>query len=131
MFKTNRGLLRFILLSIITCGIYPLVFYSALSTDIDYIAKRRDGKSTMHFVLLFFIVGPITCEIATLVWFHRISARIGDEARARGIGTDFGAGTFWLWNVLGSLILIGPFVYMAKLCKTMNLICLNYNQRGF
>jgi len=34
------------------------------------------------------------------------------------------------WLVLGSLILIGPFVYMAKLCTAMNLLAENYNING-
>lgn len=129
--KTNRGMIKTILLSFITCGIYALVFYSSLGENINLVASRRDGKKTMHFCLLFFLVGPITCGIGTLVWNHKISQRIGDEARARGIATNFGAGTFWLWNILGTLILVGPFVYLYKLCKTMNAVCENYNLRGF
>ncbi|MBQ2282947.1 MAG: DUF4234 domain-containing protein [Agathobacter sp.] len=129
-FKTDRGMLKVILLSIITCGIYGLVFYSSLGENINEIASRYDNKKTMHYCLLFFLVGPITCEIATLVWMHNISNRIGNEARRRGVNTDFGAGTFWLWNVLGSLIIVGPFIYLYKLCKTMNQLCEQYNRVG-
>lgn len=125
--KTNRGLLKFILLNFITCGIYGIVFYSAIGEDINIIATRRDGKKTMHYCLVFFLLGPITCGIFTIVWFHGVSARIGEEARARGIAGNFGASTFWLWNVLGSLIIVGPFIYMYRLCKTMNALSANYN----
>lgn len=129
-FKTDRSMVKTILLSIITCGIYGIVFYSSLSENINQIASRRDGKKTMHYCLLFFLIAPITCEIGAIVWFHKISQRIGDEARARGIATDFGAATYWLWNVLGSLIIVGPFIYLHQLCKTMNAICEDYNVRG-
>lgn len=128
--KTDRGMIKTILLSIITCGIYGIVFYSSIGENINLIASRRDGKKTMHYCLLFFLVAPITCEIAAIVWFHKISQRIGDEARARGIATNFGASTFWLWNVLGAFIIVGPFVYLHKLCKTMNAICEDYNTKG-
>lgn len=128
--KTKRGLIKFILLSIITFGIYALVFYSKVSTDINLIASRYDGKRTMHFCLLAFIFTPLTCGIATIVWYHRISRRIGNELYRRGIGYEFGASTFWVWNVLGSFIFVGPFVYMHKLCKSMNLLCENYNIHG-
>lgn len=53
--KTNRGLLKFILLNIITLGIYSLVIFSGISSDINVIASRYDGKKTMHFCLLFFL----------------------------------------------------------------------------
>ena len=128
--KTNRGLLKYILLSLVTFGIYPLVFMSGISNDINVIASRYDGKKTMHYCLLFFIVGPITCGIAYIVWAHKISARIGNELARRGIAYSFGAGTYWLWNVLGSLIGIGPFVYLHKLAKAMNQLAANYNLNG-
>ncbi len=128
--KTNRGLLKFILLSIITLGIYSIVFFSGISTDINAIASRYDGKKTMHYCLLFFLVGPITLGIADLVWFHKISARIGAEANRRGLNVSFGAASFWLWNVLGALIIVGPFVYLYKLSATMNALAENYNRVG-
>ena len=53
--RTNRGLLKFILLSIITLGIYGIVVMSHISTDINVIATRYDGKKTMHYCLVFFI----------------------------------------------------------------------------
>ena len=128
--KTNRGLLKFILLTIITFGIYSLVFYSKVSTDINLIASRHDGKKTMHYCLLTFIIAPITFGIGGLVWSHRISARIGAELERRRIAYDFGAGDFWLWGILGSIITIGPLVYLHKLCKAMNLLSASYNING-
>lgn len=40
--NTRRGLLKLILLSIITFGIYPFVFFSGISEDINLIASRFD-----------------------------------------------------------------------------------------
>ncbi len=128
--KTNRGWLKTILLGIITCGIYPLVLYSGISNDINVIASRYDGKKTMHYCLLVFVIAPITFGIGGIVWCHRISARIGNELKRRGIGYSFGAGSFWGWNVLGALIGVGPIIYLHKLCKAMNLLCKDFNARG-
>ena len=128
--KTNRGWLKTILLSLITFGIYGLVVYSGISSDINTIASRYDGKKTMHYCLLFFLVGPITCGIGSIVWAHKISARIGAELSRRGISYSFGAGSYWGWNVLGSLIGVGPFIYLHKLCKAMNLLCKDFNVNG-
>ena len=128
--KTNKGLLKTILLSLITFGIYPLVVMSVLSDDINIVASRYDGKHTMHFCLLAFIITPITFGIGAIVWYHKISNRIGDELKRRGVAYDFSAGDFWLWSVLGSLIAIGPLVYMHKLFKATNLMCEDYNKRG-
>ncbi len=128
--STNRGLLKYILLSAITFGIYGLWLLSTVSSDINIIASRYDGKKTMHYCLLVFIVGPLTLGIADIVWFHRISERIGDELRRRGIPYSFSASDFWLWDVLGVLIIVGPFIYMHKMFKAMSLLSENYNMYG-
>jgi len=129
--KTNRGLFKFIILSILTFGIYGLVVMSAVSTDINQIAQRYDGRKTMHYCLVFFIFSWLTCGIVPLIWYHNISERIGNELRRRDLGYSFGAGTFWGWGILGCLLFyIGPFVYMHKLLKAMNILSADYNVKG-
>lgn len=130
MLNTNRSLLKFLLLGALTLGIYPLVIMSGISTDINTIASRHDGKKTMHYCLMFFLVSWLTFGIGSLVWCHRLCTRIGDELRRRGIYYDFGAGTYWGWGFFGSLIVVGPFVYVHKLLKAMNLLCEDYNIHG-
>lgn len=128
--KTNRSLLLYILLAPITFGIYPIIAMSGISTDINIIAQRYDGRKTMHFCLLLFIIAPITFGIGAIVWAHKICARIGRELARRGISYSFDAATFWLWGVLGSLIIVGPFIYMYKFLKAMNLLSAHYNVNG-
>ncbi|MBQ4096668.1 MAG: DUF4234 domain-containing protein [Clostridia bacterium] len=129
--KTNRGLLKFILLSLITFGIYGLVVMSAVSTDINTIAQRYDGRKTMHFCLVAFIFSWLTCGIVPLVWYHNLSERIGNELGRRGIGYGFGAGTYWGWGFFGTFLFgIGPLVYTHKLLKAMNLLSADYNVNG-
>lgn len=127
---TNKGLLKTILLSAITLGIYSLVVMSSVSNDINVVASRYDGKKTMHFCLLSFIVAPITFGIATIVWYHKISDRIGNELKRRGISYSFSAADFWLWNVVGSIIVVGPFIYLHKMFKAVNLMNEHYNING-
>ena len=89
--KTNKGLLKTILLSLVTFGIYALVVMSAVSNDINTVASRYDGKKTMHYCLLTFVVAPITLGIAGIVWSHRLSNRIGADLNRRGIEYSFSA----------------------------------------
>lgn len=128
--KTNRGLLKYLLLSLVTLGIYSIVFYSSISGDINVIASRYDGKKTMHYALLFFLVAPFTLSIGYFVWYHRISNRIGGELRRRNIPCSFGASDFWLWNILGLLIAVGPLIYLYKLCRATNGLAEHYNRYG-
>lgn len=128
--KTNRGLLKYILLSLVTFGIYGIVVMSSVSSDINVIASRYDGKKTMHFCLMAFLLSWLTLGIVPLVWYHKISGRIGKELSRRGISYSFGAGSFWGWNILGALIAVGPLVYLHKLLKAMNLLSEHYNVNG-
>ncbi len=128
--KTNRGLFKYILLSILTFGIYGLVLFSSISTDINIIAGRYDGKRTMHYCLLVFLVGWLTLGIGFIVWYHKLSARVGGELTRRGIYYRFGAGTYWGWGFFGTLVVIGPLVYCHKLFKAMNMLSLHYNTHG-
>lgn len=97
-------------------------------SDLNRVASQRDGKNTMHFLLMALVLSPITFGIYGLVWYHNFSKRIGEELAARNIAYSFGAGTYWGWNFLGSLIFIGPFVYLYKLFKAMNMINASFNQ---
>lgn len=127
--KTNRGLAKFFFLSLITFGIYGMIVMYHISEEINLVAAN-DGKKTMNYILLIFLLTPITLGIADLVWYSRISKRIGEALQARGIDYKFGAGTFWGWNFFGSLILVGPFIYTHKLMKAMNKLNADYNERG-
>ena len=128
--STDRGMLKTILLSMITFGIYGLVVMSRVSEDINTIASRYDGKNTIHFCLMFFLFSWLTFGISPICWFHKISNRIGAELARRSIPYDFDASSFWLWNILGSCIIVGPFVYLHKLLKAMNLLSASYNVYG-
>jgi hypothetical protein len=130
LLPTGRGLGKMFFLGILTLGIYPIVIWSRIVTELDIAASRYDGKKTTHFCLMAFLFSWLTFGISPIVWYHKISDRIGNELRRRGIMYDFGAGTFWGWNILGALIGVGPLVYMYKLFKAMNLLCSHYNVNG-
>ena len=127
MFRTNRGLLKYLVLSLITFDIYSIFVFSHISEEINIIATPRDGKHTMHYCLIFFIFSWLTLGIAPLVWMHRICNRIGKELRERSLPYIFGAEDFWLWGFFGSLIIIGPFVFLHKFFKAMNLVNADFN----
>lgn len=115
--RTKRSLLKYVLLGLITLGIYDIWQMSEVGETLNLIATRRDGKR-------------LTLGIGWLVWFHKLSSRIGTEQAARGLPVTVTAATYWLWNILGSLIIVGPFIYTYKLLHAMNDLCADYNARG-
>ena len=126
----NYSLLKYIVFGILTLGIYDIVVLSSMSTNINIVASRYDGRKTMHYCLLVFLISWLTLGIGILVWYHRFSERVGYELIRRKLNYSFGAGTFWLWGVLGCLIIIGPLIYIYKLCNAMNKLDEDYNIHG-
>ena len=128
-YRTKRGLAKYFFLSLITFGIYGLVVMSHISEEINYVA-RRDGRHTMHYCLIFFIFSWLTLGIVPLVWYHRLSNRIGNELVQRHLNYYFDASDYWLWNIVGRLIIVGPFIYIHKLMHAMNILNADYNAKG-
>lgn len=128
--KTNRSFIKVLLLSLITFGIYALVCFGGITDDVNLVCSRYDNKKTMNYYLLVFIVTPLTLGIASIVWMHKICGRIGDELKRRGVNYSFSSADFWLWNVLGAIILVGPFIFLHKFFKAVNLMNENYNMYG-
>lgn len=129
-FRTNRGLAKMFFLGILTLGIYPLAVESHISEELNMIIRYKDGKHTMHYCLIFFFFSWMTLGIGTIAWYHRTSTRMHDEIVRRHILYDFDASDYWFWNIIGSLIIIGPLIYTHKRMKAMNLINADYNQKG-
>ncbi|MDO4568571.1 MAG: DUF4234 domain-containing protein [Clostridia bacterium] len=127
--KSDRSFLKVLLLGIITLGIYPLCIWYAMVRDINTVCTPHDGKKTMNYILML-IVSPLTLGIVPLVWNHRVSNRLGNELRRRGLESNFSASTFWLWGILGALIIVGPLVYCYRFIKASNQLNADYNARG-
>lgn len=128
-FRTNRNLAKYFFLSLLTLGIYGLVVMSNISEEINYVA-RKDGRHTMHYCFILFFFSWLTLGIVPLVWYHRLSNRIGNEIARRGLRYNFGASDYWLWNIMGRFIIVGPFIYIHKLMRAMNLLNADYNVKG-
>ncbi len=65
--KTNRSLLMYILLTLVTCGFYSWYFIYALARDVNA-ACSGDGRSTAGLIKLL-LLGFITCGIYSWIWY--------------------------------------------------------------
>jgi len=126
----NFGLLKYILLSIVTFGIYAFFFHSKMSSDLNILASRHDGRRTLNGALVYLLLSWLTFGIVPIVWEHKISGRMGRELDRRRAPYNISSLDYWLWNILGSLIIIGPFIYIHKKCEAMNVLIRDYNNLG-
>lgn len=126
---TNISIAKYIIFGILTLGIYTMVIESQISGEMNIVASRADGKRTIPFLGMLQL-SAITLGIYLFVWNHTFANRIGAELARRGYDYQFGARDFWLWNVLGSFIIVGPFIYCYKKLTAMNMINASYNIYG-
>ena len=126
--QTDRSMWKLMLLNILTLGIYGIIFFVPFSFDLDKIAPKKDRSRTMNY-LFAYIFSLFTMSIVMLVWHHHIATRVEEALSERSIPYNFSTSDLWAWYIFGSFILVGPFIYMHKLCKAMNLLCEHYNQK--
>lgn len=128
--NTKRSLLKTIFLSFLTFGIYSIVVMTSLSEDINTLASKYDGRKTMNFCLLTFIIAPLTFGLALLFWNNNICSRMQNELLRRNIDYKIAPADFWVWGILGALIFIGPLVYLHKLLNAITKLSIDYNEKG-
>ena len=125
--KTNRQMWKLTVLSVLTLGIYSIMFFIPLSFDLDKVDPKRERGKTMNY-LFAYVLAMFSFGIVIDIWHYHIARRIEEALERRKIEYEFGTIDFWKWFLLGSLIFVGPFVYFHKLCKAMNLLCESYNE---
>ncbi len=69
--KANRSLVALILLSVATCGLYPLYFFSMCGRDLNLIAMN-DGRKTASFYLVFLCSFLLLAVVGTYPIYYYI-----------------------------------------------------------
>ena len=124
--KENWGLLSYVLLSFITCGIYGWYTIYKLSNDIN-IACNGDGENTSGLVKTLMLT-IITCGIYGWIWHYKLGNRLAKNASRYNLTFQENGTTVLLWMLFGSMLCgVGPFIAMHIIFKNMNLICHGYN----
>lgn len=126
--ETNRGMWKLMILSILTLGIYGIIFFIPFSFDLDKVAPKPDRSKTMNYIFAY-LLSLFTMSIVLTIWHYHIAQRIEEALEQRKIDYQFGTNSFWLWYFFGSLFLVGPFIYFHKMCQAMNLLCKDYNEK--
>ena len=127
--KDDRGILSYILLNIITCGIYGYYFIYKMARDVN-IACDGDGENTAG-IGMFILLSIVTCGFYAYYWYYKLGNRLNANAGRYGLNFQENGTTVLLWCVIGLLLCgIGPFIAMYILIKNSNLICGAYNRKN-
>ena len=126
MINENRALWKYILFTILTCGIYSQYFIYSIAQDVNEMC-RDDGKQTGGLAK-FIILSILTLGIYTWVWYYKLGNRLYDNAYRFGLRFSENGTSILLWNIFGVLICgIGPFIAMNIVIKKTNAMAHAYN----
>ena len=127
---TDRNIVTYILLGLVTCGIYDLYVLHCMIKDVN-ITCAGDGKTTSG-IFEYIVFGILTCGIYDYYWLYTFANRIGDNAPRYGMNFQENGTTILLWWIFGAFLCgVGPFIAMYLLIKNTNALNAAYNQINF
>lgn len=120
----ERSYFIFILLGIITFGIYPIVFWTKFSNDVNKVCDG-DGKKTMKFVFVW-LLNFVTLGIFGLVWKVMLGQRLKSNAPRYDLKTSESGALVLMYTLL--IPVFGFMIGQAILIKNFNKLARAYNE---
>lgn len=122
----HRDFLVMVLLTIITFGIYGIIFWYSYSDDMNKVCSG-DGKETKNYLIVI-LLSIITCGIYYWIWVYHLGNRLRENAPRYGLTFNEDGTTILLWMLLGSLLCgLGTLYAQYLLVRNMNSIADSYN----
>lgn len=115
----ERSIFSFYFFSIITLGIYAIVFWHKLGKDVDTLCEG-DGKKTMKYVPAW-LLSIITLTVMNFVWMSKLAKRLNENAERYGLRFSESGGT-----IVACMLLCAP-AYPAVIIKNFNKMAKAYN----
>lgn len=126
--KSDRSLIGWLLLSIVTCGIYSYYFLYCLARDINTMCQE-DGDSTPG-IAAFILLSFVTCGFYALYWYYKIGNRLQANAPRYGLVFQENGTTILMWQIVGALLCgLGLIFAMNIIIKNTNAMATVYNTR--
>ena len=128
--KTDRNIVLYVLLTLVTCGIYAYYFIYKMAQDVN-VACDGDGETTPG-LLMFVLLSFVTCGIYAYFWYYKLANRLAKNAPRYGLQFQENGTTVLMWIIFGMLLCgIGTFVGLHIVFKNTNQICAAYNRMHF
>lgn len=120
----QRSFLGLIGLSMITFGIYGIVWYYLMTRDINAVVGD-DGKIVSPGLAV--VLTMVTCGIYPIIWIYINGNRMKTAGDIKGANIRETGVSYLLWYFVGALIIVGPIVALVKFLKNYNTLVVLYN----
>ena len=118
----ERSMFSYIILSILTLGIYHIVFWTKLSKDVNALCEG-DGKKTMKYVFCF-LLNIVTVGIFGFVWKYKLAKRLQENATRYDLKFSESGALVVVLAIVFALFPVAQFV----LVKNFNRMAVAYNE---
>ena len=118
----QRKIAKYVLLQIVTLGIYGLFFWSDWTEDVNKMCED-DNKESANYIFVF-ILDIFTFGVFSLIWNYSMSERMYRIAPKYGIELKYGGSRVLLLRTI--LFFLPVFGSVAKL-KMFNTLAVAYN----
>ena len=109
----QRNIAVAIILSIVTCGIYGIIWLIQLVDQINEAAGNPNGTSGG----MVFLLTLITCGIYGMYWFYKAGEYLNTAKSQRGLPTDPNAGIIYLVLCIFGLSIVAYALAQNELNK--------------
>lgn len=96
----QRSIALYIVLSIVTCGIFGLVWFVMITNDLNALSPDKD-QTTGGVALLLTIV---TCGIYGLYWAYKCGEKLDNIKASRGTPSSNGGILYLILYLFGGII---------------------------
>lgn len=126
--KTNRSLAMYIILTIVTCGIYGFYTIHSIARDINIMCEGDESETAG--LLKYFLLSLVTCGIYSFYWQYKVADRLHGNAEKYEITITETGSSVLVWILLGCFVCpLLQFFAMYIIFKNMNLMAVEYNNR--
>lgn len=124
----NRGIIKYIILSFITLGIYAWWYTYKLAQDMNVVCEGDDENTPG--LLAYVLLSMVTLGLYSYWWQYKIGNRLQANAGRYGLTFQESGTTILPWDIFGVVLCgIGPFVAMWIIMKNMNAMARTHNGR--
>ncbi len=112
----ERSFGRGVLLSIVSLGLYPLYWHFKAYKEVTEEFDVEEFPTGLYVASLI----PIVNIVTQIMFMNRFIGDVNTVREGQGLAPELSIGEFLGWAILGSLIVVGPFVAYYKLQTTIN-----------
>ena len=124
----ERSFIKFVLLSIVTLGIYEIWYQHHLTKDINELCKE-DGKKN-EGILLYFLLTLVTCGLFPIFWWYKAADRLSRAGVRESVSLDISGGRVLAVTVLSYITFGVLFLYTHYMVMSaVNDLATNYNSK--